>query len=67
MKIQMLECISGPLGTYRVGEIWDHPDAVDANRIIAAGFAICVEAFAEEKAYEVETPEAKQSAKRSKR
>jgi hypothetical protein len=63
MKIQMLECISGPLGTYRVGEIWDHPDAADANRIIAAGFAICVDSIANE----VETPEAKQAAKRSKR
>ena len=67
MKIQMLECISGPLGTFRVGEIWDNPDADDANRIIAAGFAICVDSLTEEKAVEVETPEAKQAAKRSKR
>jgi hypothetical protein len=67
MKIQMLECISGPLGTYRVGDIWDHPDAADASRIIAAGFAICVDGIVEDKANEVETPEAKQAAKRSKR
>jgi len=67
MKIQMLECISGPLGTYRVGDIWDHPDAADASRIIAAGFAICVDGIVENKANEVETPEAKQAAKRSKR
>jgi hypothetical protein len=67
MKIQMLECISGPLGTFRVGEIWDNPDAADANRIIAAGFAICVDSLTEEKAVEVETPEAKLAAKRSKR
>jgi hypothetical protein len=67
MKIQMLECISGPIGTFRVGEIWDNPDAADANRIIAAGFAICVDSLVEEKAVEVETPEAKQAAKRSKR
>ena len=67
MKIQMLECISGPLGTFRVGEIWDNPDAAEANRIIAAGFAICVDSLTEEKTNEVETPEAKQAAKRSKR
>jgi hypothetical protein len=67
MKIQMLESISGPTGTYRAGEIWDHPDAEDALRIVAAGFAIRVDDVEETPASKLETPEAKQASKRSKR
>ncbi len=65
MKIQMLECISGPAGVFKAGDIWDHHDDVDAARIVAAGYAIRVDEPAEPKA--VENPEAKASAKRSKR
>jgi hypothetical protein len=67
MKIQMLESISGPTGTYRAGEIWDHLDAEDALRIVAAGFAIRVDDVEESPAAKLETPEAKQASKRSKR
>lgn len=65
MKIQMLECISGPAGVFKPGDIWDHYDAEDAARIVAAGYAIRVDEPVELKA--VENPEAKASAKRSKR
>lgn len=68
-KLQMLECISGPLGTYRAGDIWDHPDEADAARIVAAGFAIRVDGLADEPVQPkaLENPEAKASSKRSKR
>ena len=66
-EIQLLECISGPLGTYMPGDIWSHPDDEDAARIVAAGIAIRVEKPSEPAVREVETPEGKVAAKRSKR
>lgn len=65
MKIQMLESISGPLGSYKPGDIWDHADDEDAARIVAAGYAVRVDEPVEPKA--VENPEAKASSKRSRR
>lgn len=62
-RIQMLECISGPTGTYKVGDIWDHPDAEDAKRIVAAGYAILLP----DSPPEPETGESKMVQKRSKR
>jgi len=66
-EIQLLECITGPLGTYMPGDIWAHPDDDDAARIVAAGIAIRVDKSSDPALRPVETPEAKQAAKRSKR
>jgi hypothetical protein len=66
MRIQLLESISGPLGTFRAGDIWDHGDEIDAARIVAAGIAIRVDGAGEHNASQPETPEGKQP-KRSKR
>lgn len=66
-EIQLLECITGPLGTYMPGDIWAHPDDEDAARIVAAGIAIRVDSVDEPVLRLVETPEGKQAAKRSKR
>ena len=44
-----------------------HPDDEDAARIVAAGIAIRVDSVDEPVLRLVETPEAKQAAKRSKR
>ena len=64
-KLQMLVSIAGPTGDYQPGEIWNNSDAADCARLVAAGFAI--EVIEDHDLPKVENPEAKASAKRSKR
>lgn len=63
MKVQLLEAFAGSDFTWMAGDVVDLPEA-EAQRLAGLGAGVLID---EKSQPEIETPEGKQAAKRSKR